>query len=220
MNFERTQSANFEPGKQLTVSLDIIASYGPCSSGWRAILLGQNKREADSDLFPLTDCLNSNSVADVLWLLGKLDKPVFTEICREAAESIIKSVEHLGEGNFRRVTAAAYAAIAAIAAATAATATAAAAATATAAAATATAAAAAATAIATDDYAANTTDACYAIAADACQAAAVDACHAAAADARAAAAVDARAAAAAAAQKQYKKNREILLAIILSYEHN
>lgn len=74
-------------------SLDEIKSFNPCSSGWRAILRGQGKTEADGVLFPLVDALNSNSVSDVCWLMGKRKKEIqvcvkFARLCADSVAEI------------------------------------------------------------------------------------------------------------------------------------
>ena len=60
----------------LLTSLSEIKSFDPCYSGWKNILKGQGKTQADDVLFPLIDCLESNSTLDVLWLLGSRKKEI------------------------------------------------------------------------------------------------------------------------------------------------
>jgi hypothetical protein len=74
-------------------SLNEIKSFNPCASGWRNILKGQGKTEADGVLFPLTDAVKSNSVADVCWLLGKRKKEI--QVCVRFARMCADSVKHL-----------------------------------------------------------------------------------------------------------------------------
>jgi len=59
----------FSPYPVLFTSLAEIESFNPCKSGWRRILIGQNKTESDSILFPIVDAVESNTVSDVCWLL-------------------------------------------------------------------------------------------------------------------------------------------------------
>ena len=74
----------------LKTSLKEIQSYNPCSSGWRDILAGQGKTEADDVLFLLEDCLKSNSISEVLWLIGQRKVEIqiavsFAKACAEFA---------------------------------------------------------------------------------------------------------------------------------------
>ncbi len=77
----------------LYTSLAEIKSFHPCSSGWKNILKGQGKKEADNILFPLTDCLESNSINDVCWLLGKREKEI--DIAVKFAKKCADSVSHI-----------------------------------------------------------------------------------------------------------------------------
>ncbi len=79
--------------KILYTSLDEIKSFNPCADGWRNILKGQGKTESDSVLFPLIDCLESNSISDVCWLLGK--RKVEIQIAVSFARKCADSVAHL-----------------------------------------------------------------------------------------------------------------------------
>ena len=78
---------------QLMTSLDEIKSFNPCSEGWKDILKGQKKTKADSVLFPLVDCLNSNSIRDVCWLIGK--RQIEIDICIKFAQKCVDSISHL-----------------------------------------------------------------------------------------------------------------------------
>jgi hypothetical protein len=77
----------------LYTSLTEIKSFSPCSSGWKNILKGQGKTEADDVLFPLTDCLKSNSISDVCWLLGK--RKIEIDIAIKFAKKCADSVSHI-----------------------------------------------------------------------------------------------------------------------------
>jgi hypothetical protein len=77
----------------LYTSLAEIKSFHPCASGWRNILIGQGKSVADDVLFPLIDCLNSNPISDVCWLLGKRKNEI--DICANFARKCANSVSHL-----------------------------------------------------------------------------------------------------------------------------
>ena len=74
-------------------SLDEILSFNPCPGGWRDILKGQKKTKADSRLFPLVDCLNSNSIRDVCWLIGK--RQIEIDICVKFARKCVDSISHI-----------------------------------------------------------------------------------------------------------------------------
>lgn len=64
----------------LYTSLNQIKSFNPCASGWRAINKLQGVR-ADEQ-FPMTWCFETNSISDILWLLGKQKrKDILHRIC-------------------------------------------------------------------------------------------------------------------------------------------
>ena len=77
----------------LYTSLAEIKSFNPCPDGWKNILKGQGKKEADDVLFPLTDCLKSNSISDVCWLLGK--RKIEIDIAIKFAKKCADSVSHI-----------------------------------------------------------------------------------------------------------------------------
>lgn len=79
------------PTLKLCTSLEEIRSFNPCASGWKNILKGQGKVTADAVEFPLVDCLKSNSIGDVCWLLGKRKNEIsicvrFANLCAEYAK--------------------------------------------------------------------------------------------------------------------------------------
>lgn len=104
----------------LTTSLAEIRSFSPCASGWRDILTAR-KLTCDDDYniqFPLVDCLQSNTIADVCWLIGKRKKEI--QICVRFARMCADSVKDLNNYWSRKAAdaaAAAYYAAAAVAAA-------------------------------------------------------------------------------------------------------
>ena len=77
----------------LYTSLAEIKSFNPCAGGWRNILAGQRKVEVDDVLFPLTEALDSNSIADVCWLLGKRKTEI--QIAVRFARMCADSVAHI-----------------------------------------------------------------------------------------------------------------------------
>ena len=79
--------------KILYTSLAEIESFNPCASGWKRILLGQNKSQADNEPIALVDCLKSNTFGDICWLLGK--RKVELGIAVRAAQLCADSVKHL-----------------------------------------------------------------------------------------------------------------------------
>jgi hypothetical protein len=86
----------------LTTSLAEIRSFNPCADGWRNIL-NARKPACDADYqtqFPLVDCLQSNSVSDVCWLLGKRKKEI--QICVKFARMCADSVKHLNTAYSRK----------------------------------------------------------------------------------------------------------------------
>ena len=96
----------------LTTSLAEIRSFSPCASGWRDILTAR-KLTCDDDYniqFPLVDCLQSNTIADVCWLIGKRKKEI--QICVRFARMCADSVKDLNNYWSRKADAAAAAAAA------------------------------------------------------------------------------------------------------------
>lgn len=81
----------------LYTSLNEIKSFHPCASGWKTILKAQNKTEADDVLFPLIDTVESNTISDVCWLLGKRKSEI--EIAAKFARMCADSVSHLKNAN-------------------------------------------------------------------------------------------------------------------------
>ena len=75
--------------KQLMTSLAEIRGFNPCAAGWKKILEA-HKEKAEDEQFPLADCLVSNTVSDVLWLVGK--RRVEIEIAVNAATKFAHSV--------------------------------------------------------------------------------------------------------------------------------
>jgi hypothetical protein len=101
-------------------SLNEIASFNPCPSGWKNILRGQKKTKADDVIFSLVEACESNSISDVCWLLGKRNKEI--QIAVRFARMCADSVAHLKNATSAATSAATYAADAADAAADAASA--------------------------------------------------------------------------------------------------
>jgi hypothetical protein len=83
----------------LYTSLSEIRSFNPCLEGWKDIIsahrpVGEIHTPEEMDaLFPLVDCLNSNSISDVCWLLGKRKKEI--QVCVKFAKMCADSVQHL-----------------------------------------------------------------------------------------------------------------------------
>lgn len=94
----------------LYTSLAEIKSFSPCSEGWKDILKGQGKTREDDVLFPLTDCLKSNSISDVCWLLGK--RKIEIDIAIKFAKKCADSVNHIKNAAANSSAAAAYPAFA------------------------------------------------------------------------------------------------------------
>jgi hypothetical protein len=74
-------------------SLNEIKSFKPCTDGWEDILKGQGKTISDDVQFPLVDCLKSNSISDVCWLLGK--RKVEIQIAVRFAKMCADSIRYL-----------------------------------------------------------------------------------------------------------------------------
>lgn len=79
----------------LYTSLAEIRSFSPCASGWKAICAAHphSTEEEMNRPIRLVDCLNSNSFADVCWLIGK--RKVEIQICVKAARLCADSVAHI-----------------------------------------------------------------------------------------------------------------------------
>lgn len=73
----------------LMTSLAEIKSFRPCPSGWNAILVGQGKTREDNFLFPLVECIESNSISDVCWLLGKKKEAQILVLFAKACEKSV-----------------------------------------------------------------------------------------------------------------------------------
>jgi hypothetical protein len=109
---------------QLLTSLAEIYRYTPCHSGWKNIVLAQfpfDSARADSDpktstrQFSISAALESNSVCDICWLIGKRKNvreikmlAVFARDCADCASQYLS-----GEAAAYAAEAAAYADVAA-----------------------------------------------------------------------------------------------------------
>lgn len=79
----------------LITSLAEIRSFNPCPDGWKDIL-SAHPHKTGKDMnkqFSLIDCVESNSISDVCWLLGK--RKVEISICTQFANACAESVKHL-----------------------------------------------------------------------------------------------------------------------------
>lgn len=56
-----------------TTTLNKIRSHGPCESGWRKLLKGLGKSEADDSNLSLERILEINGLDDALWALRSVD---------------------------------------------------------------------------------------------------------------------------------------------------
>jgi len=73
----------------LLTSLEEICSFYPCNEGWETLLAAHNKEEEDDVMFPLVQTVDSNSISDVCWLLGKLGHvTALVEFAEECAASV------------------------------------------------------------------------------------------------------------------------------------
>jgi hypothetical protein len=79
----------------LLTSLAEIRSFDPCVQGWKAILSTHpHKTEEDfQKQFPLVDCVESNIISDVCWLIGK--RKIEIQICVRFARMCADSVKDL-----------------------------------------------------------------------------------------------------------------------------
>lgn len=79
----------------LMTSLAEIRSFDPCYTGWKAIL-SAHPHTCEEDYqkqFPLVDCVESNSISNVCWLIGKRETEI--NICVSFAQACADSVTHL-----------------------------------------------------------------------------------------------------------------------------
>ena len=79
----------------LMTSLAEIRSFDPCYTGWKAIL-SAHPHTCEEDYqkqFPLVDCVESNSISNVCWLIGKRKTEI--NICVSFAQACADSVTHL-----------------------------------------------------------------------------------------------------------------------------
>lgn len=78
---------------KLFTSLAEIRSFSPCKDSWKNILLARphNTEEEMSAKFPLVECLESNTIEDVCWLLGKRQNEI--QICVKFARMCADSVK-------------------------------------------------------------------------------------------------------------------------------
>jgi hypothetical protein len=76
--------------KILYTSLDEIKSFDPCRSGLQAFI---KTHGSESKPVSLLDCVKSNSISDVLWLIGK--RKVEISVAVKFARRCADSVKHL-----------------------------------------------------------------------------------------------------------------------------
>ena len=90
-------------------SLDQIAAFRPCPQGWKLISREcENAGIVNSAVeWPISAALKSNSISDVLWLLGNLGRK---DICVEFAQFCADSVAHLRNPEYVNTAAASAAA--------------------------------------------------------------------------------------------------------------
>jgi hypothetical protein len=85
----------------LMTSLAEIKSFNPCLSSWKDIVKGQSDPVTGEynleKQFPLVDCVESNSIRDVCWLLGK--RKVEIQICVRFARMCVDSIKHVNNYN-------------------------------------------------------------------------------------------------------------------------
>ena len=79
----------------LMTSLAEIRSFDPCYTGWKNIL-SAHPHTCEEDYqkqFPLVDCVESNSISNVCWLIGKRKTEI--NICVSFAQACADSVTRL-----------------------------------------------------------------------------------------------------------------------------
>ena len=56
-----------------TTTLNRIRAASPCADGWKKLLAGLNKTEADDQPLPLVTILDINGIEDAIWALRCID---------------------------------------------------------------------------------------------------------------------------------------------------
>jgi hypothetical protein len=79
--------------QRITISLNEIKIYHPCSSGWKKALSALGKTEADDEQIPVSRFLETNGLNDTLWVLRCL--PDYANLWRLFAVWCAKQVEHM-----------------------------------------------------------------------------------------------------------------------------
>jgi hypothetical protein len=75
-------------------TLNKIKDHSPCVEGWKTLLKGLNKLEADDEPLHLLEILRINGAEDALWALRTFSK----EDCQIFAVGAARQVQHLWAG--------------------------------------------------------------------------------------------------------------------------
>ena len=78
----------------MLTTLNKIKDHSPCVDGWKTLLKGLNKLEADDEPLHLSQILSINGAADALWSLRAFSK----EDCQIFAVGAARQVQHLWAG--------------------------------------------------------------------------------------------------------------------------
>ena len=82
----------------VTTTLNEIRSFNPCAAGWLCVRKAHAHKGEDA-ILTIADCAESNSLSDLLWLLGKKRE---TAIIVQFAKWCADSVAHIDNKAARR----------------------------------------------------------------------------------------------------------------------
>jgi hypothetical protein len=85
--------ATAEPIATIYTTLNRIGAHQPCGDGWRKLLAGLGKTEADNEPLPYARIVEINGIADALWACRA--EPQYAKEWRLFAVWCARQVEHL-----------------------------------------------------------------------------------------------------------------------------
>lgn len=77
----------------ITTTLERIRAYSPCADGWRKLLKGLGKTQADDEPLPFAEILRINGLDDALWCCRA--EPQYAKEWRLYAVQCARRVQHL-----------------------------------------------------------------------------------------------------------------------------
>jgi len=97
----------------ITMSTNEIKAFGPCVSGWKRLLTGLNKLEADDEQIPFVKFLETNTIDEVFWAMRVKwfqHKEAFMNVINAAVERTAADAAYAAADAARVARAAFYAA--------------------------------------------------------------------------------------------------------------